>query len=157
MERELAGSRNPSPKKNTRKSLVECNLTDLGYEECEDENDEIETEPTDETKTPMSLLDALRALPRGAKQPTKAKYDEPGLGLSLLKFYFEERVPTRRRSRSVAVCLRTPRDSPCRGRHYRPTRRSWTSFAQACRPSTSRCSSNATATTISSSRASAAR
>ena len=92
MERELAGSINPSPKKNSRKILVKFDLTELGYEECEEENDDIEIDATDETKTPMGLLDALRALPRGAKQLTKVKYDEPGYGFSQLKFYSEEHV-----------------------------------------------------------------
>ena len=41
----------------------------------------------------MGLLDALRALPRRAKKLAKAKYDEPGYGFSLLRFYSKERVP----------------------------------------------------------------
>ena len=41
----------------------------------------------------MGLLDAQRALPRGAKKLAKAKYEEPGYGFSLIKFYSVERVP----------------------------------------------------------------
>ena len=59
VERELAGLRNPSPKKKSRKSLVEFDQTEQGYEECEDENNEIETEPTDKNKPPMFFF--LRA------------------------------------------------------------------------------------------------
>ena len=73
--------------------MVDFDLTELGHEECEDDNNEIETEPTDETKPPMGVLDALRVLARGAKKLTKAKFDDPGYGFSLLKFYSEERVP----------------------------------------------------------------
>ena len=91
MERELQGSSNPSPKKKTRKSYAECDLLDMTYDDPHDEADDIEEAEEDETKTPMGKLDALRALPRGAKQLEKAKYMVPGHGFSLLKFYSDER------------------------------------------------------------------
>jgi hypothetical protein len=74
--------------------MAECDLTEMGYGECEDANGDVEEDgPVNETKTPMGMLDALRALPPNAKKIEVAKYVEPGYGFSLLKFYSAERVP----------------------------------------------------------------
>ena len=96
VERELMDSSNPRAKKKSRKSIVTSDLLDMAYDEAdEDVDDEVEQERDDvvedETKTPMGKLDAMRTLPRGAKQIEKDKYVEDGYGFSLLKFYSDER------------------------------------------------------------------
>jgi len=97
-ERELEGSPNPRTKKTARKNRPSSSGGDLldmmfdgGGSDDEDEDGDSSSDDA-ETKTPMGMLDTLRALKGRAKEREMAKYSKDGK-FSLLKFLSDERKP----------------------------------------------------------------
>jgi hypothetical protein len=95
-ERELEGSPNPRTKKTARKNRPSSSGGDLlammfdgGGSDNEDEDSSSDDA---ETKTPMRMIDTLRALKGRAKEREMAKYSKDGK-FSLLKFLSDERKP----------------------------------------------------------------